>query len=102
MNLLDEMDALIEAQDALDNREYNGTNAEDYFVLLGRRNVARDHYEAARASHVREHAEFQHIVKRLAAIRDGLDNGNSAAEHEACRLAELASAAIAKATGGVQ
>jgi len=40
------------------------------------------------------------IVERLAAIADGLNNGNSAAEHEACRLAEQARAAIAKATGG--
>lgn len=48
--LLDAMDALIEAQDALDNREINGINADNYFVLLRRRNAARKHFEAVCAA----------------------------------------------------
>lgn len=45
-----ELESYLEAQDALDNRELNGINAEDYFVLLRRRNYARDSLEAAIAS----------------------------------------------------
>lgn len=41
------LEAFLEAQDALDNRELNGINAEDYFVLLRRRNRARADLEAA-------------------------------------------------------
>lgn len=37
----------LEAQDALDNREASGPNAEDYFVLLRRRNAARRDLDAA-------------------------------------------------------
>jgi|GEM_PF-7028083 len=39
--------AFLEAQDALDNREFQGQNAEDYFVMLRRRNLARDDLDAA-------------------------------------------------------
>lgn len=45
--LVEAVDALLEAQDALDNREISGPNAEDYFVLLRRRNNARDGMDAA-------------------------------------------------------
>lgn len=37
------------------------------------------------------------IASRLAALAEGLSNGNSSAEEAACRLAEEARAAIAKA-----
>jgi hypothetical protein len=37
----------LEAQDALDNRELMGPNAEDYFTLIKRRNAARKHLDAA-------------------------------------------------------
>lgn len=40
----------LEAQDALDNREAAGINAEDYFVLLRRRNFARDCLDKAIAA----------------------------------------------------
>lgn len=40
----------LEAQDALDNLEYNGINAENYFVLLRRRNNARDDLDKALAA----------------------------------------------------
>ena len=43
--------------------------------------------------------EMAKIVERLAALQDGLNNGNSAAEHEACRLAEHAAAVLAKIRG---
>ncbi|MDH0423516.1 hypothetical protein ACMFLR_18970 [Delftia tsuruhatensis] len=39
------------------------------------------------------------IANRLAALSEGLNNGSSAAEHEACKLAEEARVAVAKATG---
>lgn len=39
------------------------------------------------------------IVERLAALHEGLSNGNSSAELEVCKLADQARAAIAKATG---
>ena len=39
------------------------------------------------------------IAERLAAISEGLRNGNSAAEEAACRLADQAVAAVKKATG---
>jgi hypothetical protein len=39
--------AFLEAQDALDNRELQGPNAEDYFTVLRRRNAARRDLEAA-------------------------------------------------------
>jgi hypothetical protein len=45
----------LEAQDALDNREAAGINAEDYFVLLRRRNFARDCLDRALAA-ASEHA----------------------------------------------
>lgn len=45
--LLEEMEALLQAQDALDNRELQGPNAEDYFTLLRRRNAARHDLDAA-------------------------------------------------------
>jgi len=37
------------------------------------------------------------LAAKLAAICDGLNNGNSSAEHEACKLAEQAKALIDKA-----
>lgn len=40
----------LEAQDALDNREANGIYAEDYFVLMRRRNTARDYLDTAIAA----------------------------------------------------
>jgi hypothetical protein len=43
------LDEYLEAQDALDNREYMGINGEDYFVLLRRRNSARTDLDAALA-----------------------------------------------------
>lgn len=43
--------------------------------------------------------ELLRIVSELAAISDGLANGNSSAEEKACRLAEEARLAIAKAEG---
>jgi len=49
-NVLDEMENFLEKQDALDNHESNGPNAEDYFAVLRRRNVARKHLDAALAS----------------------------------------------------
>ena len=39
------------------------------------------------------------IATRLAALAEGLRNGSSAAEYVACRLADEASAAIAKVSG---
>ncbi len=39
------------------------------------------------------------IVERLAALAEGLRNGNSAAEDEVCRLADQARASVARATG---
>lgn len=44
-------------------------------------------------------ADVWEIVTKLAAIADGLANGNSGAEEIATRLAEKARAAISKATG---
>jgi hypothetical protein len=41
-----ELQEYLDAQDALDNREYAGINAEDYFVLMRRRNSARDRLDA--------------------------------------------------------
>lgn len=46
--------------------------------------------------------ELFRIVSRLADLSDGLNNSNSGAEEMACRLAEQARAAIAKATGEPQ
>lgn len=40
------------------------------------------------------------IAERLAAISEGLRNGNSSAEEEACRLADQAIAVVKEATGG--
>lgn len=39
--MLEAINELMTAQDELDNRELNGPNAEDYFVLLHRRNATR-------------------------------------------------------------
>ena len=44
--LLDATEDYLQAQDALDNRELNGINAEDYFVLMRRRNAARRDLDA--------------------------------------------------------
>jgi hypothetical protein len=41
-----ELQEYLDAQDALDNREYAGINAEDYFVLMRRRNSARNRLDA--------------------------------------------------------
>lgn len=41
------LDEFLQAQDALDNHEYQGINGEDYFVLMRRRNRARDELDAA-------------------------------------------------------
>ncbi|MDR6886104.1 MULTISPECIES: hypothetical protein [Variovorax] len=46
-HLLEATEAYLQAQDALDNRELQGPNAEDYCVLLRRRNAARDDLDAA-------------------------------------------------------
>lgn len=46
---VDLLEEFLLAQDALDNREYQGQNAEDYFVLLRRRNAARHDLDAALA-----------------------------------------------------
>ncbi len=43
------VEALLEHQDALDNREYMGINGEDYEVLMRRRNAARDDLDALMA-----------------------------------------------------
>ncbi|MDQ0068306.1 hypothetical protein J2W34_000080 [Variovorax boronicumulans] len=45
--LLSAVEDFLEAQDALDNREYQGINGEDYSVLMRRRNRARDDLDAA-------------------------------------------------------
>ena len=45
-DLLDATEDYLQAQDALDNRELNGINAEDYFVLMRRRNAARRDLDA--------------------------------------------------------
>lgn len=44
--LLEAADDMLETQAALDNRELMGPNAEDYFVLLRRRNAARERLES--------------------------------------------------------
>lgn len=44
--LLDALKDFLEAQDALDNNEYQGMPA-DYFGLVRRRNCARDGLDAA-------------------------------------------------------
>lgn len=48
--LLEAMDEYLQDQDALDNRELSGPNAEDYFVLVRRRNAARRDLDAAIAA----------------------------------------------------
>ncbi|BEP44094.1 hypothetical protein [Variovorax sp. V15] len=49
--VMDAVEAFLEAQDALDNREHQGINGEDYFTLIGRRNAARHDLDAAIAEH---------------------------------------------------
>lgn len=44
--------------------------------------------------------ELLDIALRLAGLETALQNGNSAAEHEACRIATDARRVVAKATGG--
>ena len=46
-DLLEATEAYIEAQDNLDNQEFNGINADNYFVLVRRRNEARKHLDVA-------------------------------------------------------
>lgn len=46
----DAVDAYLEAQDALDNREYMGVNAEPHEKLMRRRNQARAYLDAALAA----------------------------------------------------
>lgn len=45
--LLEAIEEYLQDQDALDNRELSGPNAEDYFVLVRRRNAARRELDAA-------------------------------------------------------
>ena len=45
--LSDAVEHYLEAQDALDNREYGGINAEPYEKLLRRRNASRNDLDAA-------------------------------------------------------
>ncbi len=47
--LEDAVEQYLEAQDALDNRDYSGINAESYEKLVRQRNAARRDLEAARA-----------------------------------------------------
>lgn len=47
LDLLEAAQAYRDAQDALDNREYAGINAEPHEVLMRRRNAARDDLDAA-------------------------------------------------------
>lgn len=53
----------------------------------------------ANAALIAQAPELFRIATELAAIADGLANGNSGAEDKACRLADEARAVIAKATG---
>ena len=48
--LSDAVEHYLEAQDALDNREYGGINAEPYEKLLRRRNTSRTDLDAALAA----------------------------------------------------
>lgn len=48
---LEAFEALLDAQDALDNREYQGINAESYEVLMRRRNAARRDLDALPTMH---------------------------------------------------
>lgn len=52
--LLEALRDYLEAQDALDNRETAGPNAEDYFELMRRRNNAREDLDAAIARATKE------------------------------------------------
>ncbi|RUR69033.1 hypothetical protein EJP67_18405 [Variovorax guangxiensis] len=56
--LTDAVVDFLEAQDALDNREFQGINGEDYFTLRRRRNLARDDLAAALASAQPKTGEF--------------------------------------------
>lgn len=53
--LLDALADYLEKQDALDDREISGPNAEDYFKLVSRRNTARDFLDAAIAAKKEQH-----------------------------------------------
>lgn len=53
----------------------------------------------ANARIIAEAPNLLRIAERLAALAEGLRNGNSAAEDEVCRLADQALASIARTTG---
>lgn len=51
IEILEALKEYLEAQDALDNREYHGINAEPHDTLMRRRNYARDDLDSALAKH---------------------------------------------------
>ncbi|OUM00528.1 hypothetical protein [Variovorax sp. JS1663] len=75
--------AYLEAQDALDNRELQGPNADDYFILLRRRNDARRDLDAALSRQApaapAEARKCSHCEKVFTDVSD-------AAEHERATL----------------
>lgn len=62
-------------------------------------NKQREPEHEANARLIAVAPDLFHLAKRLAALREALENGNSSAEFEVCKLAEQAQALVAMVEG---